>query len=138
MRASIPNDTLARIALSTLPRRAFFTAGMSARKGIEELDRVVAGSEVVGTEVAAATPITPPPRALTFRLKFDDAFAGRMAGAIGEVTAAAAEEPPPRERSIPSRRARRSSRESILFAETARFLEREFVGAIAGRGGHLL
>jgi hypothetical protein len=42
-------------------------AGMSARRGTEEQERLAAGNEDT-EEVAAATSETAPPRALTFRL----------------------------------------------------------------------
>ena len=99
---------------------------MSARSGIEVVVRLAAGNEVPEVLAEAAFADTAPPKAPTLRLHIDDDFA-----VDNEATAAAAEGPLLRGGGTLSRRALRSSRESVVAAETARFLEREIFGAIA-------
>jgi len=103
---------------------------MSARRGIEEFARTVAGEEDTGVEVAAATPGPTTPKAPVFRLVLDVAFE-EIVVFVERATAATAGGSELRGRSPPSRRARRSSRDSEAAAETERFLERESFGAIA-------
>ena len=105
-------------------------AGMSDRRGTEEFARTAAGEEGTGVEVAAATPGPATPKATVFRFKLDVDF-DEVVVFVVRATAATAGGTELQGSSTPSRRARRSSRDSEEAAETLRFLERESFGAIA-------
>ena len=85
----MPKEWPACNAFSTQPRRAFLIAGISERRGIEELVRTVAGNEDTGEQVAAATPEPAPPKAPVLRLQFDETLA-EVVAFLEEATAAAA------------------------------------------------
>ena len=103
---------------------------MSERRGHEEHAREVADSEDAGEVVAAATPESAPQKAPALRLKLEEVFVD-IVDFLAEATAAAAGSPLLRGAGSPSRRARRSSRDRTVEAETARVPDRENFGAIA-------
>ena len=87
-------------------------------------------AEAEDPEAAGAVPEPTTPKAPPLRLFFEAAFAA-IVGRVNEATAAAAGGPLPVGGGTLLRRARRSSRDSVVAADTARFLEREISGAIA-------